>query len=101
VAPPGSEAADPFAELNDRETALLQHIAAVMERTGKPVVSVPLCPVQRSVFPGLGKYAPVLLASPPAAVRALASAAWYATHQVRRSAHSNHTPPAANSASED
>ena len=82
-----------LAELNDRETALLLHVAAVMERTGKPIVSVPLCPVQRSVFPGLGRYAPVLLPSPPAAVRALAGAAWYATHHVRRSAHSNHTPP--------
>jgi len=90
-----------LAELNDRETALLRHIATIMERTGKPIVSVPLCPVQRSVFPGLGRYAPVLLPSPSAAVRALAGAAWYATHRVRRSAHSAHTPPGATSASED
>jgi len=90
-----------LAELNDRETALLRHIATIMERTGKPIVSVPLCPVQRSVFPGLGRYAPVLLPSPSAAVRALAGAAWYATHRVRRSAHSDHTPPAATSASGD
>ena len=51
-----------------------------MERTGKPIVSVPLSPVQRSVFPGFGRYAPVLLPSPSAAVGALAKAAWYATH---------------------
>ena len=67
-------------ELNDRETALLAHIAAVMERTGKPVVSVPLCPVDRSVYPGLGPYAPVLIHSPAAAVRALHGATWHATH---------------------
>lgn len=76
-------AGDRFAELNLRETALLEHIAAVMERTGKPIVSVPLCPVQRSVFPGLGRYAPVLLPSPAAAVSALAKAVWYATHPLR------------------
>ena len=77
------EAGGPFAELNEREEALLRRIAAIMERTGKPIVSVPLCPVQRSVFPGLGRFAPVLLPSPPAAVRALARAAWYATHSPR------------------
>lgn len=72
-----------FAKLNLRETALLEHIVAVMERTGKPIVSVPLCPVQRSVFLGLGRYAPVLLPSPAAAVSALAKAVWYATHPLR------------------
>ena len=77
-------ASDLFAEFNDRERALLAHIAGVMERTGKPIVSVPLCPVKRSVFPGLGRYAPLLLPTPPAAVRALARATWYATHPVRR-----------------
>jgi acyl-CoA synthetase (NDP forming) len=81
---PASPSTDPFAEMNERETALLRHIAAVMERTGKPIVSVPLCPVERSVFPGLGRHAPILLPSPAAAVRALASATWYATHRVRR-----------------
>ena len=70
-----------------RDGARCAHIAAVMERTGKPIVSVPLCPVQRSVFPGSAGTRPVLLPSPPAAVRALASAAWYATHgRVARSA---------------
>ena len=80
---PASGTGGPFAELNGREKALLEHIATVMERTGKPIVSVPLCPVQRSVFPGLGRFAPVLLPSPAAAVRALARAAWYATRRVR------------------
>jgi acyl-CoA synthetase (NDP forming) len=73
--------------LNDAEAALLRHIAEVMERTGKPVVSVPLCPVQRSVFPELGgRYAPVLLPSPATAVKALARSTWYATHRVHERA---------------
>lgn len=82
--PPDAGAAGRFAGLTAQEKALLEHIAAVMERTGKPVVSVPLCPVERSVFPGLGPYAPVLLPSPPAAIRALARATWYAARRVRR-----------------
>ena len=77
--------ADVFAELNERERCLLAHLAAVAERTGKPIVSVPLVPVTRCVFPGLGKHAPVLLPSPTAAVNALAGATWYATHPVRAS----------------
>jgi acyl-CoA synthetase (NDP forming) len=77
--------ADVFAELNERERGLLAHLAAVTERTGKPIVSVPLVHVTRCVFPGLGRYAPVLLPSPTAAVKALTSATWYATHPVRTS----------------
>jgi hypothetical protein len=90
-----------FAELNDRETALLRHIAAVMERTGKPIVSVPLCPVERSVFPGLGRFAPVLLQSPSAAVRALAKGAWYATHPIHMNSPTARSMQPATSASED
>ena len=79
------EAADGvFAGLNGRERALLTHMAATMESTGKPLVSVPLTPLDRSVFPGLGAYAPVLLPTPGAAVRALAAATWYARHAGAR-----------------
>ena len=95
------EAGGPFAELNEREEALLRHIAAIMERTGKPIVSVPLCPLRRSVFSGLGRYAPVLLPSPSAAVRALASAIWYATHRVRDGSPSPRPAPTPTSAAED
>jgi acyl-CoA synthetase (NDP forming) len=82
-AAPAAPTTTPFAELNEREEALIRHIAEVMERTGKPVISVPLTPVRRSVFAGLGRFAPVLLPSPPAAVRALASMAWYAERRAR------------------
>jgi len=94
-------AGGPFAGLNRREEALLRHIAAIMERTGRPIVSVPLYPVQRSVFPGLGRFAPVLLPSPSAAVRALASAIWYATHRVRDGSPSPRPAPTPTSAAED
>ena len=81
----GSGAAvDPLAEFNERERALLRHLAVVGERTGKPIVSVPLCPVERSVIPALGACAPILLPTPPAAVGALAQATWYATHPIRQ-----------------
>ena len=95
------EPAGPFAELNARETALLAHIAAVMESTGKPIVNVPLCPVERSVFPGLGRYAPVLLPNPRAAVYALARSIWYATHVARKIAPSRQPVPTSPLASEN
>jgi hypothetical protein len=81
---PAPSSPTPFPELNELEEALVRHIAEVMQRTGKPVISVPLTPVQRSVFAGLGRFAPILLPSPPAAVRALAGMAWYAEHRARR-----------------
>jgi acyl-CoA synthetase (NDP forming) len=72
-------------ELNDAELALLRHIAAVMDGSGKPVIAVPLVPVVRSVFPGGTSHAPVLLPTPSAAVRALRSMTTYAEHRARRS----------------
>lgn len=81
---PGHADGDPLAEFNERERDLLRHLAVVGERTGKPILSVPLCPVERSVFPALGACAPILLPTPPAAVGALARATWYATHPVRQ-----------------
>ena len=48
-------------------------------------------PGGRSVFPGPGAYAPVLLPTPPSAVAALARATWYSTHPVRQGSSSAQT----------
>jgi len=81
----GSPRADPAAgELNDEELALLRHIAEVMNASGKPIVTVPLVPVRRSVFAAPGAHKPVLLPTPTAAVRALAAMASYSHHRERR-----------------
>jgi hypothetical protein len=48
-----------------------------MASTGKPIINVPLRPLDAATFPGGGRYDPVMLYSPVAAVRALAAMAWY------------------------
>jgi acyl-CoA synthetase (NDP forming) len=71
-------------ELNTAELALLRHIATVMDASGKPIISVPLVPVTRSVFAATGAHRPVLLPTPTAAVGALAAMASYAQYRQRR-----------------
>jgi len=78
-----AEAADGV--LNVEEVAFLRHLGTVMDATGKPIITVPLNPVRRSVFGGMGRYVPVLLPSPSAAVRALAGMTRYARFRDRRS----------------
>jgi hypothetical protein len=51
-----------------------------MESTGKPIVNVPLRPLEVATFPGGARHDPVILYSPVAAVRALAAMAWYAEY---------------------
>jgi hypothetical protein len=51
-----------------------------MERTGKPIVNVPLRTLEAATFPGGARHDPVILYSPVAAVRALAAMAWYAEY---------------------
>lgn len=62
---------------NDAEVAFLERVTELMERTGKPIINVPLRPVEAATFPGDGRHDPVILYSPVAAVRALAAMAWY------------------------
>jgi len=73
----GAPAGDHF---NASEIAFLQHVTALMERTGKPIVNVPLRPLAVAAFPGGARHDPVILYSPVAAVRALAAMAWYAEY---------------------
>lgn len=69
---------------NPAETAFLERVTELMASTGKPIINVPLRPLDAATFPGGGPYDPVMLYSPVAAVRALAAMAWYgeyvATH---------------------
>jgi acyl-CoA synthetase (NDP forming) len=74
---PGAPGRDRF---NPAEIAFLEHVTALMERTGKPIVNVPLRPLAVAAFPGGARHDPVILYSPVAAVRALAAMAWYAEY---------------------
>jgi len=65
---------------NPAEIAFLERVTALMETTGKPIVNVPLRPLEVATFPGGARHDPVILYSPVAAVRALAAMAWYAEY---------------------
>ena len=69
---------------NPAEVAFLERVTELMESTGKPIINVPLRPLEAATFPGGARHDPVILYSPVAAVRALAAMAWYreyvATH---------------------
>ena len=56
-----------------------------MARTGKPIINVPLRPLEAATFPGGARHDPVVLYSPVAAVRALAAMAWYAEYVAAQS----------------
>jgi hypothetical protein len=71
---PGGPGRDDF---NAAEVAFLDRVAQLMESTGKPIINVPLRPVEAATFPGGLRHDPVILYSPVAAVRALAAMAWY------------------------
>jgi acyl-CoA synthetase (NDP forming) len=62
---------------NSAEIAFLERVTELMASTGKPIISVPLRPLEAATFPGGARYDPVMLYSPVAAVRALAAMAWY------------------------
>ena len=62
---------------NAAEVTFLERVTALMASTGKPIICVPLRPVEAATFPGGARHDPVILYSPVAAVRALAAMAWY------------------------
>jgi acyl-CoA synthetase (NDP forming) len=71
---PGGPGRDSF---NPAEVAFLERVTELMESTGKPIINVPLRPIEAATFPGGARHDPVILYSPVAAVRALAAMAWY------------------------
>lgn len=62
---------------NPAEIAFLERVTELMASTGKPIINVPLRPIEAATFPGGARHDPVILYSPVAAVRALAAMAWY------------------------
>jgi acyl-CoA synthetase (NDP forming) len=62
---------------NPAEEAFLDCVSELMQSTGKPIINVPLRPLEAATFPGGARHDPVILYSPVAAVRALAAMAWY------------------------
>jgi acyl-CoA synthetase (NDP forming) len=74
---PGAPGRDRF---NPAEIAFLERATELMTRTGKPIVNVPLRPLEVATFPGGARHDPVILYSPVAAVRALAAMVWYAEY---------------------
>ncbi len=62
---------------NAAEVAFLERVTELMASTGKPIINVPLRPLEAAMFPGGARHDPVILYSPVAAVRALAAMAWY------------------------
>ncbi len=69
---------------NPAEIAFLECTNALMDSTGKPIINVPLRPVDVATFPGGAQHDPVILYSPVAAVRALAAMAWYEEYVTAR-----------------
>jgi len=75
---------------NAAELAFLERVTELMESTGKPIINVPLRPLEAATFPGGARHDPVILYSPVAAVRALAAMAWYGEYVA---AHAGPPPP--------
>lgn len=90
---PGAPGRDRF---NPAEIAFLERVIALMERTGKPIVNVPLRTLEVATFPSGARHDPVILGSPIAAARALAGMARYAEYVAAQA-----DPPPRRRAKED
>jgi acyl-CoA synthetase (NDP forming) len=86
AAPAGGTSPTGRDRFNAAERAFLEHVTELMTRTGKPIVNVPLRPLEVATFPGGAQHDPVILYSPVAAVRALAAMAWYAEYVAAQAA---------------
>ena len=62
------------------DAAYLQQIAYLIDTIDKPVINVSLEPLERSVFPGKGRYHPIVLATPRAGAQVLGQMAWYGAY---------------------
>ncbi|MHB8050528.1 MAG: acetate--CoA ligase family protein [Coriobacteriia bacterium] len=71
---------------NAEETTFLTRVTELMESTGKPIINVPLRPLDIATFHGSTRYDAVILYSPVAAIRALAAMAWYGEYRTAHGA---------------
>jgi acyl-CoA synthetase (NDP forming) len=68
------------------DAAFMQRIAGLIATSDKPVINVPLEPLERSVFSGEGRYGPIALATPKAGAQVLGQMAWYSAYLRSRAA---------------
>ena len=71
-----------FSGLSPWETAFMELVADLMEKTGKPIINVPDLPMQKSLFSFGRRYSPIVLATPQAAARALDRMEWYGAYRL-------------------
>ncbi len=62
------------------DAAFMRRIGALIAVCDKPVINVPLEPLERSVFSGEGRYCPIVLATPKAGAQVLGQMAWYGSY---------------------
>ena len=67
------------------ERSYLDHVAALITETGKPVINVPDLPVRRAVYPGEHQYSPVVVPTPRAAALVIERMARYGAWRSRHS----------------
>jgi acyl-CoA synthetase (NDP forming) len=73
-----------YAGFSPWEMAFVKQVSELMEATGKPIINVPDIPIRGSLFDCGGRYAPIVLASPQAAARALDKMEWYGAFRRER-----------------
>ena len=79
---PGEETGE--AELSERELVFLERSTVLMNEHCKPIMSVTVKPLDRSVFPGPGRFSALVLSSPLRAVRVAGKMADYSTYLKKK-----------------
>jgi acyl-CoA synthetase (NDP forming) len=82
---PGEKDVSPSDEgLYPWDEAFLEWVGALMTTWNKPIVNVPLEPLQRAIFPREGPYCPVALPTARAGAQVLGQMAWYSDYLQAR-----------------
>jgi acyl-CoA synthetase (NDP forming) len=70
--------------LNPWDAAYLSRVADLIASSGKPVIHVPLEPLERSVFMSNGRYSPVAVSTVRAGAQVVGRMAWYSGYLQSR-----------------